>query len=364
MIASMIRKLGHVVYSHPDVPQDKPCTGPFGRLKIALVADYYTSVCLSAECRIRSLTPHNYRDVLVNWRPDLVFVESAFHGVKGEWRYMLAKQPRCITLKRSRAIFDLAALARERGISAVFWNKDDGAFFDAFIDVARHFPHVYTTDNDCLPQYREQLPPDSTAGVLAMPYQPTFHSFTGFSFEENAVCFAGSYYRRILNTRRRFLDMMFAACERAAVPLHVFDRNSNRLSHFFEFRFPRQSVLQMHGKVPYTETAGVYKRYAVSLNVNSVTASETMCSRRLLEILACGGICVTNPSPVVEKVFHEFCHVVHTTEQACELLARLKSGPSDDDKARAAAGAAYVREHHTWRHRLQQLDDSVSFSQG
>jgi spore maturation protein CgeB len=153
--------------------------------------------------------------------------------------------------------------------------------------------------------------------------------------------------------------MMFAACERASMPLHVFDRNSNRLSRFLEFRFPRQSALRLHCKIPYTETAEVYKRYAVSLNVNSVTTSETMCSRRLLEILACGGICVTNPGPVVEKLFHEYCHVVHNAEEAYELPARLKFGPSAEDKARAAAGAAYVREHHTWRHRLQQLADTV-----
>jgi hypothetical protein len=40
MIGSLIRKLGHVVYNHPDVPQDRPRSGPFGRLKMALVADY------------------------------------------------------------------------------------------------------------------------------------------------------------------------------------------------------------------------------------------------------------------------------------------------------------------------------------
>lgn len=360
MIGSIIRKLGHMVYTHPNVPQDIPCNGSFGRLKIALVADNFTSACLAAECRIRSLTPDNYRDIIINWQPDLVYVESAFHGVRGEWRYMLAKQPRYIAPRRSPVIFDLVDLALERGIPAVFWNKDDGAYFDAFIDVARHFPYVFTTDNTCLPRYRKLLPPGSTADVLAMPYQPAFHAFTGFAFEKNETCFAGSYYRRILNMRRQFLDMVFTACERASMPLHVFDRNSNRLSRFFEFRFPQQSMLQLHRKVPYTETAEVYKRYTVSLNVNSVTASETMCSRRLLEILACGGICVTNSSPAVEKFFHEYCHVVHSAEQACELLARLRSGPSDEDKARAAAGAAYVREHHTWRHRLKQLADTVN----
>lgn len=361
MIGRLVQGLGRVVYRHPSVPQDLAGKGPFGRLKIALVADYFTTACLSAECRIRSLTPDNYRDIICNWRPDLIFAESAFHGVKGEWRYKLAKQPKYIRISKPRTIPRLALLARDRNVPAVFWNKDDGAFFDAFIDVACLFPHVFTTDNTCLPRYSARLPAESSIAVLPMPYQPAFHNFTGFAFGKNEACFVGSYYRKILNGRRKFLDMMFAACEKACMPLHIFDRNSNRLSHFFEFRYPHTSSLRMHDKVPYTETAAVYKQYAVSVNVNSVTDSETMCSRRLLEILACGGILVTNSSPVVEKIFRDYCHVIASPEQALELLTRLRFGPSAEDKERAAGGAAYVRKAHTWQCRLEQMADSVRF---
>ena len=361
MLAAMIRTVGRLAYTPPTVPQDVPRGGPFGNLKIALVADYFTSACLSAECRIRSLTPDNYKEVIGSWRPDLVFVESAFHGVQGEWRYELAKQPKYIRLSKPRTIRRIAQLARDRGIPAVFWNKDDGAFFDAFIDVARLFPHVFTTDNTCLPRYAARLPAGSRADVLAMPYQPAFHHFTGFAFEKNEACFVGSYYRKILDTRRQVMDMMFEACEKASMPLHVFDRNSHRLSRFFEFRYPAIPSLRVHDKIPYTETAAVYKQYAVSLNVNSVTDSETMCSRRLLEILACGGILVTNGSPVVEKVFRNYCHVISSREQARELLTRLRFGPSADDRERAQAGAAYVRKAHTWQCRLEQLADSIAF---
>ena len=155
--------------------------------------------------------------------------------------------------------------------------------------------------------------------------------------------------------------MLFTACREANMPLHVFDRNSNRLSHFLEFRFPQTQRLHIHARVPHTATGGVYKRYAVSLNVNSVTNSTTMCSRRLLEILACGGILVTNSSPVVERQFRDFCHVVRDAEQAREVLGRLACGPSAQDRERAAAGAAYVRQHHTWQHRLEQLADARLF---
>jgi hypothetical protein len=355
MVGRVIRKLGALVYDYPKIEEDVPRPGPFGRLKIALVADYFTAECLSAECRVRVMTPTDFREVIGKWKPDLVFVESAFHGANGAWRYELAKQPKWLRLSKPTAIYRLVEFARARGISTVFWNKDDGAFFDAFIDVAKVFDFVFTTDKECVERYRRQVPAHVPVNTLTMPYQPAFHGFTGFAFTRNEACFTGSYYRRILNERRRFLDMMFEACEEADLRLNVFDRNHDRLSRHFEFRFPDKSRLRLHGKVPYRETARIYKAHTVSLNVNSVTASETMCSRRLLEILACGGIAVTNISRAVDRYFRDYCHVVNTREEARELFSRLKHGPSREDMARAEAGAAYVRRNHTWAHRLEEI---------
>lgn len=355
MVGRIIRSVGARLYEHPEVAEDAELHGPFAKLKIALVADSFTTDCLAAECRIRCLTPTNYRDVLSDWQPDLVLVESAFHGVRGSWRYELGKQPRWLRLSRPTAIYRLLEFARECSIPTVFWNKDDDAFFAHFIDMAKAFDYVFTTDTHCLPRYRQQLPAHVPVNTLSIPYQPRFHTFDGFDFTHRAACFTGSYYRRILNERRSFLDMMFNACAAADMALHVYDRNHHRLSRHVEFRYPKMPGLHVHGSVPNQATAAIYKAHVVSLNVNSVTASETMYSRRLLEILACGGIAVTNPSRAVERHFRDYCHVVSSREEAVEVLARLRAGPSREDLDRAEAGAAYVRQHHTWAHRLEEV---------
>ena len=362
MLGAFIRQLDALIYTRPAIPEDVTGAGPFGRLKIALVADYFTTACLSVECRIRSLTPQNYDEVIRHWKPDLLFVESAFHGQNGAWRYLLGRQPKWLRLGKPKAIHRLIALARDRGIPAVFWNKDDGAFFENFVELAQCFEYVFTTDAGCVERYRQCLPPGGcTANVLAMPYQPAFHSFNGFQFTRNEVCFVGSYYRRILRQRRQFLDMIFAACEDAGMLINAFDRNHHRFSSQFEFKFPAKKQLTVHNGVPYQETAAIYKSHVVSLNVNSVTDSETMCSRRLLEILACGGIVVSNRSLAVDKMFRSYCHVVETRSEARELFARLRRGPSRDDLERAEAGAAYVRSAHTWGHRLEELNEIIPF---
>lgn len=355
MVGRVIRKLGSLVYKYPKVSEDMERPGKFGRLKIALVSDYFTADCLSAECRVRAMTPRNFKEVIDEWIPDLVFVESVFHGVNGAWRYELARQPRLLRLNKPRAIYHLIEFAKSRGIPTVFWNKDDSAFFDAFIDVAKVFDYVFTTDSECIERYRQHVPEHVPVNTLIMPYQPAFHDFTGFNFTCHEACFTGSYYRRILNERRSFLDMVFDACEETDLLLNIFDRNHDRLSRYLEFRFPRKKQLVLHSKVPHRETARIYKSHSISLNVNSVTGSDTMYSRRLLEILACGGIAVTNPSSAVDRYFRDYCHVVNTREEMLELFSRLKYGPSCEDMARAEAGATYVRQNHTWTHRLETL---------
>lgn len=356
MPGRVIRGLGAWFYDHPEVAEDRLSEGPFGRLKVALVADYFTADCLAVECRIRHVTPGNYREVLGKWQPDLLLIESAFHGRNGCWRYEIASQPRHLRLGRPRAIFNVVETARGAGIPTVFWNKDDGAMFDRFAHIAPAFDHVFTTDRACIERYRRLVPSSTTVDVLPMPVQPAFHAFDGFRFTRRAACFAGSYYRRLFDERRRFLDTLFEACQHAEMPIHVFDRNHDRLSRHFEFRFPKNVQMQLHPRVPHRSTAWIYKNHVASINVNSVTDSDTMCSRRLLEILACGGIAITNRSPAVDRLFAPYCHVVTTREEAATLLDRLaRHGPSDDDLARAAAGAAYVRAHHTWSQRLEQI---------
>lgn len=360
MIARVIRKFSNAVYKHPAVHVPDELNGPFGRLKIAVVVDHFTEVCLAAECRIRNVTPANYREVLQDWKPDLLFVESVFHGADGNWRYELAKQPRWLRLSKPKAIFRVVDFAREQGIPTVFWNKDDGAFFDAFIDVASHFDHVFTTDLNCLPLYRARVPQTTTVSTLMMPYQPAYHSFTGFDFSIRSACFTGSYYRKILDTRRAYLDQVFSVAGKAGNPVHVFDRNHDRLSRFFEFRFPKGPGLKIHPRISHRETARLYKSYALSINVNSVTDSETMCSRRLLEILACGGIVMTNSGRCVDKYFRDYCHVVSDGDEIGSLLSRLQSaGPDRADLERAEAGARYVSQNHTWGHRLGEICDVV-----
>jgi spore maturation protein CgeB len=153
--------------------------------------------------------------------------------------------------------------------------------------------------------------------------------------------------------RRKWQNMIFHAVCKSELSLTIHDRNSGRRAS--DYRYPELDCIKMKPILPYEETAQVFKDYLISLNVNTIEDSGTMFSRRLVEILACGGIVVSNPSLAIDRYFKEYCYVVSTEAEALELLTRLKNGPSQEDLERAKAGAAYVAKEHTWTHRLEEI---------
>ena len=319
---------------------------------IALIADDLTRHCLLPECRIVNLTPLNYRWALRFWKPDLLLVESAWNGYRNTWKYRIASYPDHPE-RNNRALAAAVTLARDLNIPTAFWNKEDGVHFGRFIDSARLFDHIFTVDENCIPRYREIVGERATVDTLMFAVQPAIHRFSGFNVKRQRASFVGSYSHHIHDRRRAWQDMLFGAVCHAGLGLTVVDRNSGRKSG--NFRYPALPGMEVLPAVPHPETAAIYRDYLVSLNVNTVEDSSTMFSRRLIEILACGGIAATNPSPAVERHFGEFCHVVQDAYQARELFQRIKKGLSRMDLERAEAGAHHIRLYHTWEKRLERI---------
>lgn len=326
------------------------------KLKLALVADKLTSDSLKGSCQRQLIVPYLYGLQLTLYRQDILFVESAWHGWHDSWKYKIASYPG-YPKRNNRALFQLLEIAHKRHIPTVFWDKEGLVHFDRFIDSARHFEHVFTVDADTVSKYKAVMGQNASVHVLPFAVQPAFHFFDGFHFKNNTSTFVGSYSTHIHPNRKRWQDMLFGAALKTKLGLHVFDRNSKRRSEIY--RYPDLPKLEVHPAVHNQQTASIYKHYLVSLNVNTNEHSSTMVSRRLVEILACGGIAVTTPALSVDAMFKDYCHVVSCSEETEELFSRLKYGPSREDLERARAGADYVVRHHTWNHRLQTITDVI-----
>jgi len=325
-------------------------------VRIALVSDSLTQSSLDRECSVLTVTPSNYKWQFKYGRPDLLLVESAWQGYANKWKFRIAAYPD-YPKRTNQMLVDIVRHARDLGIPTVFWNKEDGVHFERFIDSAKLFDHIFTVDENCIPRYREVVGPDVTVNTLMFAVQPESHSFSGFNFKHRRANFVGSYSRHIHDHRRLWQDNVFSAAVSKGLGLTVVDRNSDRKAA--HYRYPDLGDLRVLPALPHRHTAQIYKDYLVSINVNTVIDSPTMFSRRLVEILACGGIAVTNPSPAVEQHFKDYCHVLSSADEAADLFDRLRHGPSADDLARAEAGARFVLAQHTWEHRLKQIVDTV-----
>jgi len=326
--------------------------GPFARLTLGLVSDELTRTCLAHECRVLDLTPANCEDVLWRQRPDLVFVESAWAGTGNRWKYRVAAYPG--HPERNNAdLARLVATARDLRIPTVFWNKEDGVHFERFIDSARLFDVILTVDSNCIPRYRAQVPAGVQVAPLPFAVQPALHHFTGIDPRREGACFVGSYSQHIHDARRERQDMLLETAA-ATLGLTVHDRNSDRRGA--HYRYPEFPGLRVRPKVPHERTAAVYRSHLVSLNVNTIEDSETMFSRRLIEILACGGLAVTTPALAIEHLFKDFCHVVRSRDEAQALFERLaREGYLPRERDMMEAGARHVVRHHTYAQRLETI---------
>lgn len=325
-------------------------------MKIALVSDDLTANALAVQTSVIHLTPLSRHYALRLYRPDFLFVESSWSGWHNKWKYGIASYPD-YPKRNNEKLRDLVFRARDLGIPTVFWNKEDGVHFERFIDSAALFDSVLTVDENCIPRYRERLGQSVKLGVLPFAVQPAIHHPQPQAPSLCRANFLGSYSHHIHSKRREWQNQMFFAAQ--SLGLTVYDRNSGRKAE--QYRYPVLPWLRVHKGVPYEQTAHIYRNYMVSLNVNTVDDSPTMFSRRLVEIVACGGLAVTNPSPSVDRFFKDYVVTVHNQEECAELMQRIaKDGLSKADRDRALAGADYVLKHHTWKHRLEQIAQVIN----
>ena len=250
-------------------------------LRVAVILDDFSMLAWSYEFETIAVTPSAWREQLAEAPVDLLLVESAWHGNKDAWQYQLtgSKAP-------SEPLRELVAHCREHGIPTVFWNKEDPPHFEDFLDTAKLFDQVFTTDVTLLPRYREELGHDRVE-VLPFAAQSAVHNpiRPKHGHQERDVAFAGMYFAHKFPERREQMDMLLGgaldASGRMEKGLEIFSRF---LGDDERYQFPGELAERVVGSLSYERMLTAYKAYKVFLNVNSVVTSPSMCARRIFEI--------------------------------------------------------------------------------
>lgn len=287
-------------------------------------------------------------------RPEFILVESAWKGCKDKWRYKIANYPG-YPERSNIELRKLLELADKYNIPAVFWNKEDGAHFNRFIDSASLFKYVLTVDSNCVERYQAILGNSVKVGVLPFAVQPKFHHPTDFPPHYNESLFVGSYSHHIHNARQQWQDMAFTAA--SPYGLTIVDRNSDRKSDVY--RYPDLPNMTIKPAVPYDQTGKLFRQYSHCLNVNTVTDSPSMFSRRLIEIMACGRLAVTNPSLSVSTRFEGMCEVIESKEQADELFAQLSRGYTKQQEEMMRYASNHVLKNYNYDQWIKRIVEFI-----
>lgn len=322
---------------------------------IFIITDELTSKALNKNKNVLvHSNSNNWLWVLKVLRPDFILVESAWRGHKDKWRYKIANYPD-YPERNNIELREILEIAYKYNIPAVFWNKEDGAHFNRFIDSASLFKYVLTVDENYVKRYQSILGSNVKIGVLPFAVQPKFHYPTILPPRYYKSLFVGSYSQHIHNARQRWQDMAFNAA--APYGLTVVDRNSDRKSDVY--RYPDLPNTTVEPAMSYDQTGQLFRQYSHCLNVNTVTDSPSMFSRRLIEIMACGRLAVTNPSLSVSTRFEGMCEVIESKEEADELFAQLSKGYTKQQEEMMRYASNHVLENYNYDKWLQRIVDFI-----
>lgn len=314
-------------------------------LKIACVMDRFTLDSYMPECSLLEITPENWNKEIDDFKPDILFIESAWQGKDKLWYRKIANG--------SKEFFDMASYCQEKHIPIVFWNKEDPIYTDTFMPVARMADVVFTTDIDCIKKYKEELGHENVYH-LHFAAQPAVHNPIEKYNRKEKFCFAGAYYHKYKQRSKVFDN--FSEVFINTKGFDIYDRNYR--SALPEHAFPERYNPYILGKLDPSEIDIAYKGYYYGINMNSVNQSQTMFARRVFEMLASNTITVGNYSRGVKNLFGD---LTICTDDSDEMKRQINLYCSDEKTSRKyrLLGLRSVLKQHLYEDRLNFIAEKV-----
>lgn len=315
------------------------------RLRVAAIMDEFTCRCYAPECELLELLPDTWQQQMEDFRPDVLFIESAWQGKDEAWKLKISTF--------SETIQQLLDWCRKAGIPSLLWNKEDPPHYSTFLPLARAVDVVFTTDIDCIPRYKRDLGHEH---VYLLPFaaQPAMHNPMEKYDRQHKFCFAGSYYLRYPERQRDFAMLMDALGKHAGID--IYDRNfDNQHPHYVFPEIYRPYIL---GKLPYEEIDRAYKGYDFGINMNTGKQSQSMFARRVYEMAASNTIVVSNFSRGMRNFFGD---LIISGDDCREIERRLRPLLDDQNTYRKLRLRAlrHVLAQHTYRHRLEYIRKKI-----
>nr|WP_315481653.1 glycosyltransferase [uncultured Undibacterium sp.] len=313
--------------------------------RVACVMDEFTFSSYKDICTLQQLSIDSWRTELEQFQPDILFIESAWRGKDDGWNRKISQA--------SPELLGALEWCNEKSIPTMFWNKEDPVHFGTFLNTAKRFDYVFTTDLNCIADYKRSLGHDQ---VYLLPFacNPVDHNPIEKYQRKPKSCFAGSFYVRYPE-RIRDLDVLLETfIEHSGVD--IYDRNYGKEDE--NYAFPDKYKPLILGSLKYNQIDIAYKGYEYGINMNSIKYSPTMFARRVFELLASRTLVVSNYSKGVRLLFGD---LVICSDAKSEITSKLERHDSDSDYADQVklAGLRKVMLEHTYENRFTYIAQKV-----
>ncbi|CDT77909.1 Methyltransferase FkbM family (fragment) [Vibrio coralliirubri] len=314
-------------------------------LKVACIMDEFTYQSYLPECDLLQLTPFNWKEELENFKPEMLFIESAWRGKDDLWGSKVGHL--------SDEVKGIIEWCKNNNVPTMFWNKEDPVHFATFLNTAKLFDYIFTTDIDCIQRYKTALNHDN---VYFLPFacQPLTNNPIEKYQRKNMISFAGAYYVKYPE-RTKDLDLFVTELPKFK-NLEIFDRNYLKTDP--NYSFPKTYSPYIVGTLPFDEIDKAYKGYDYALNLNSIKQSQSMFARRLYELLASNTITISNFSQGVRLLFGDLVVTTDDAKEAVSRLQKLAQTTHGVERVKLAALRKVMFEH-TYQDRFDYIQEKI-----
>lgn len=302
-------------------------------LRVGIITDEFMyNYYAGAIEQLIPLTPENYESAFASGIDVLLFV-SCWFGLNNEWRGVTFDP------NLHRKIDAILSRCRQTKVPTVFQTIEDPSNYQKFLEIAKKFDCVFTTDVDMIKNYRKDCGHDRVF-FGEYGFNPVFNNPIASSRPRiNAAFFAGSYPQRY-KERCQDMEEIFDSVIRSGARLVVADRNYGTADK--NLKYPDKYTDHIIDKFDHRVLQNVHKLFRFNLNLNSIKNSPTMCAMRVYELQAQGELLLSNYARPVQEHFPSV-KIVQPGEDLSGLFKKSVSGHISEKRLRTRA----VRQMYT-----------------
>jgi len=169
------------------------------------------------------------------------------------------------------------------------------------------------------------------------------------------IFFAGGYYNYNHQNREKQLKYILPLIKNFNGTIYDRHENLNNERYFF----PKEYQKYIKPTIPFVEMANIYKNYKLALNVNSISDSSSMLSRRVFEILACGVPIVSSSSKALDHYFKNIVYQINNKNEGEKIIRRLITKNNHEYKNIAHIGYRECMRKHTMSSRVTLINKII-----